>query len=460
MSVQKPPQTARFPRVVLERSSYPEYLRITEILRRETVGGILLLIAAVGALIWANSPFSDSYFAMRDFEFGYEPWHLRLSVGEWASDGLLAVFFFLTGLELKREFVAGDLRRISRAIVPVAAAFGGVVVPALVYTAVNLSSPDTLRGWAIPTATDIAFALAVLAVISSHLPGALRIFLLTLAVVDDLIAIAIIALFYSEDVSFIYLLWMLLPLGLFTLLAQGGAKFFGRTALGPWLILLPLGIATWALMHASGVHATVAGVLLGFCVPVLRRKRNGKPALPRPNKPGLAEVFEHRFRPISTGVAVPIFAFFSAGVAIGGAEGFVSALTDPVLVGVVLGLVLGKPVGILLTTFIITRTTHAHLDPGLSWWDLLGVGILAGVGFTVSLLVSDLSFGPGTEHDDHAKVAILTASLTAALLSSVVLRLRNKHYRRITEEEKVDANLNGVPDVFENRRETSNKLIG
>lgn len=451
MSVKHSTKTARFPRMIFERSSYPEYLRIAEILRKETVGGILLLIVSVLAIVWANSPFSNSYFALRDFEFGYEPWHLRLSVGEWASDGLLAVFFFLTGLELKREFVAGDLRRISRAIVPVTAAFGGVVVPALIYAAVNLSSPDTLRGWAIPTATDIAFALAVLAVISSHLPGALRIFLLTLAVVDDLIAIAIIAFFYSEDVGLIYLLWMLLPLGLFALLAQFRAKFFGRTTLAPWLILLPLGVTTWALMHASGVHATVAGVLLGFCVPVLRRKPGGKTALPRPNKPGLAEVLERRFRPLSTGVAVPIFAFFSAGVAVGGAEGFVSALTDPVLVGVVLGLVIGKPVGILLTTFIITRTTHAHLDPGLSWWDLLGVGILAGVGFTVSLLVNDLSFGAGSEHDDHAKVAILTASLTAALLSSVILRFRNKQYRLLAEEEEVDADGNGVPDVFENR---------
>ncbi|KNC18753.1 Na(+)/H(+) antiporter NhaA [Arthrobacter sp. RIT-PI-e] len=438
--------------VILQRSSPPEHLRITEILRKETVGGILLLIASAVAIIWANSPLTDSYFAVRDVEFGYEPWHLRLSVGQWASDGLLAVFFFLTGLELKREFVSGDLRRISRAIVPVAAAFGGVLVPALVYTAVNLTSPDTLRGWAIPTATDIAFALAVLAVISSHLPGALRIFLLTLAVVDDLIAITIIAFFYSTDVHPGYLLWMLLPLGLFAFLAQRRSGFFGASTWAPWVILLPLGIVTWALMHASGVHATVAGVLLGFCIPVLRPTPDGPPLAPRPGHPGLAEVFEHRFRPLSTGVAVPVFAFFSAGVLIGGVEGFVSALGDPVLIGVVLGLVLGKPVGILLTTFLVTRARKATFDPGLSWWDLLGVGMLAGVGFTVSLLVNDLSFGAGHEHNDHAKVAILTASLTAALLASIVLRLRNKHYRRIEEIDTVDADADGVPDVLEDRR--------
>ncbi|MBG6217320.1 NhaA family Na+:H+ antiporter [Arthrobacter sp. CAN_A6] len=436
--------------VVLQRGSYPEYLRINEILRKETVGGILLLIAAVLALIWANSPFSDSYFAIRDFEFGYEPWHLSLTVGKWASDGLLAIFFFLIGLELKREFVAGDLRKVSRAIVPVAAAAGGVLVPALIYTAVNLSSPETLRGWAIPTATDIAFALAVLAVISSHLPGALRIFLLTLAVVDDLIAIAIIAFFYSEDVQLNFLLWMLLPLGLFGLLAQKKAKFFGSSTGPAWLILLPLGIATWALMHASGVHATVAGVLLGFLVPVLRKK-HGKVALPRPNKPGLAEIFEHRFRPLSTGIAVPLFAFFSAGVTVGGVDGFVSALGDPVLVGIVLGLVLGKPVGILLTTWTVTKTTRASLDPGLSWWDILGVGILAGVGFTVSLLVNDLSFGAGTEHQDNAKVAILTASVTSALLATVILRIRNKYYARINDADTIDTDSDGVPDAFEDR---------
>ena len=180
---------------IFARGSYAEALRIGEILRKETVGGALLVVAAVLALIWANSPASDSYFALRDFKVGYEPWHLELSLGAWAADGLLAIFFFLVGLELKREFVAGDLRQLNKSVVPVTAAAGGVLVPALIYAAVNISSPETLRGWAIPTATDIAFAVAVLAIIGSHLPSALRIFLLTLAVVDDLIAISIIAIF-------------------------------------------------------------------------------------------------------------------------------------------------------------------------------------------------------------------------------------------------------------------------
>lgn len=435
---------------VLARSSYPELLRIGEILRKETVGGVLLLIATVAALVWANSPASDSYFAVRDFEFGYEPWHLKLSVGAWAADGLLAIFFFLVGLELKREFVAGDLRQISKAIVPVAAAAGGVVVPALIYTAINLATgADALRGWAIPTATDIAFALAVLAVISSHLPSALRIFLLTLAVVDDLIAITIIAFFYSEDVHLLYLLIMLAPLTLFLFLAQTRRRFFATRPAAAWLILLPVGVAVWALMHASGVHATVAGVLLGFCIPVLRRGPDGTPVLPQPGKPGLAEIFEHRFRPVSTGFAVPVFAFFSAGVAIGGVSGLGSALTDPVALGIVAGLVAGKPLGILATTWAITAATRARLDSTVKWIDLLGIGILAGIGFTVSLLVNDLSFDPGSVHNDHAKVAILTASVTAAVLAAVLLRIRNRHYRLVEAQETADADQDGIPDVYD-----------
>ena len=252
---------------VFSRGSYAEALRIGEILRKETVGGALLVAAAILALLWANSPASDSYFALRDFKVGYEPWHLELSLGAWAADGLLAIFFFLVGLELKREFVAGDLRDLRKSIVPVAAAAGGVAVPAVIYAVVNLTSPETLRGWAIPTATDIAFAVAVLAIIGSHLPSALRIFLLTLAVVDDLIAISIIAFFYSTDIQVTPLLLALVPLALYAFLAQKYRRFFGRHAASAWLILLPLGIVTWALVHASGIHATVAGVLLGFAVP-------------------------------------------------------------------------------------------------------------------------------------------------------------------------------------------------
>lgn len=432
---------------VFARGSYAEALRIGEILRKETVGGALLVAAAVIALLWANSPASDSYFALRDFKVGYEPWHLELSLGAWAADGLLAIFFFLVGLELKREFVAGDLRDLRKSIVPVAAAAGGVAVPAVIYAVVNLTSPETLRGWAIPTATDIAFAVAVLAIIGSHLPSALRIFLLTLAVVDDLIAISIIAFFYSSDIQVTPLLLALVPLALYAFLAHKYRRFFSRHAASAWLILLPLGVVTWALVHASGIHATVAGVLLGFAVPVFRSQASGGPE----SGPGLAEIFEHRFRPISAGIAVPIFAFFSAGVAVGGWDGLVSALADPVALGIIAGLVLGKPIGILGTTWILTKATRATLDSSFKWIDIFGVALLAGIGFTVSLLVAELSFGHGSLHDDHAKVGILGASLLAALLATAVLKTRNRQYRQAEELEKVDADQDGIPDVYQER---------
>jgi len=439
-----PKQPAPRP-ALFSRGSYAESLRIGEILRKETVGGALLVAAAVVALVWANSPASESYFALRDLTIGYEPWHLNLSLGAWAADGLLAIFFFLVGLELKREFIAGDLRQLSKSIVPVAAAAGGVLVPAVLYVLVNLGNTETLRGWAIPTATDIAFAVAVLAIIGSHLPSALRIFLLTLAVVDDLIAITIIAVFYSGELHVLPLLLALVPLGLYTFLAHRYRRFFGLKAPAAWLILLPLGVITWALVHASGIHATVAGVLLGFAIPVIRSQASGGPEA----GPGLSEIFEHRFRPISAGVAVPVFAFFSAGVAVGGWEGLGSALSDPVALGIIVALVLGKPIGILATTWLLTKLTRARLDGSLRWIDITGVSILAGIGFTVSLLVAELSFGQGSPHDDHAKVGILAASFIAALLASAVLTTRNRQYRIAEEEERRDSDQDGIPDVYQ-----------
>lgn len=420
---------------VFARSSYPEYRRILSILRTETVGGALLLAATVVALIWANSPAADGYFALRDVKIGYEPWHLDLSLGHWASDGLLAVFFFLAGLELKREFVAGELRKPARAVVPVAAAVGGVVVPALIYVLFNLGTAgETLKGWAIPTATDIAFALAVLAVINTHLPAALRTFLLTLAVVDDLIAIGIIAFFYSTGLQPLMLLAALVPLALFTFLVQKRIR--------SWYLLLPLALATWGFVHASGIHATVAGVLLGFAVPVLASGKKGEPA------EGLAEHLEHKLRPFSAGFAVPVFAFFSAGVALGGLDGMGAALRDPVALGIVAALVIGKAVGVFGTTFLVTKTTRASLDSSIAWIDLFGLALLAGIGFTVSLLIGELSFGAGSAHNDHAKVAILAGSLISALLAAVVLKARNRRYRQVQADEERDDDGDGVPDVF------------
>ncbi|GHD49410.1 Na+/H+ antiporter NhaA [Mycetocola manganoxydans] len=432
-------------RNLIGRGSYSEALRIGSILRKETVGGLLLVVAAIGAVIWANSPAADTYFAIRDFEIGYEPWHLKLSLGAWAADGLLAIFFFLVGLELKREFVAGDLSQFSKAIIPVAAAAGGVLVPALIYVAINFGNAEAMRGWAIPTATDIAFAVAVLAIIGSHLPSALRIFLLTLAVVDDLLAIAIIAVFYTDEINVLPLMLFVIPVAIYWVLAHRYRRFFGLHASAAWYILLPLGLIAWGFLHASGVHATIAGVVLGFAVPVLRSAASGGPTA----GPGLAEIFEHRFRPISAGFAVPVFAFMAAGVAIGGWEGFTSALTDPVTIGIIVALVLGKPIGIVATTWVMSRFTKARLDASLKWIDIIGISLLAGIGFTVSLLVAELSFGLGAIENDHAKVGILVASVLAAVLASILLLSRNRRYRKLELEESVDADADGIPDVYQ-----------
>ncbi len=434
----RPPPARRVVPGLFSRGTWPEAQRVAQVLRRETVGGALLLAATVVALVWANSPWADAYASTREFTFGLAALHLDLSVGAWAADGLLAIFFFVAGLELKREFVAGDLRDPRRAALPVAAAVGGMVVPAVLFMLVNRNTGGgALQGWAIPTATDIAFALAVLAVISSHLPAALRTFLLTLAVVDDLLAILIIAVFFTSDLAPVPLVLALLPLAVFALLVQRRVR--------SWWLLLPLAAATWTLVHASGVHATVAGVLLGFAVPVLRSQRAGGPDA----GPGLAEHFEHRFRPISAGIAVPVFAFFSAGVAVGGLSGLGEALSDPIALGIVVGLVAGKVIGICSATFLVARFTRADLDEQLSWIDVLGLALLAGIGFTVSLLIGELAFGAGSLRDDHVKVGVLAGSLLAALLATVVLSTRNRTYRRLHEAETVDSDADGVPDVYQ-----------
>lgn len=433
------------------RGTWAETTRITQLLRQETVGGALLLIAALVALVWANSGWADSYTQLKDLTVGPSALHLDLSLSTWAADGLLAIFFFVAGLEVKREFVAGDLRDPRRAAIPVLAAVGGMAAPALVFVAVNLaagSGDGALSGWAIPTATDIAFAVAVLAVISTHLPSALRTFLLTLAVVDDLLAITIIALFYTRSLEPGWLLLSLLPIGAFAVLVQRRIR--------SWWLLLPLALTAWALVHASGVHATVAGVLLALTVPVIRSNEAGGSDA----GPGMAEHFEHLLRPISAGFAVPVFALFAAGVTVGGLTGLGEALTDPVALGIVAGLVLGKVIGIFGSTWLMARFTRARLDDDLAWVDVLGVSMLAGIGFTVSLLIGDLAFGPGSLAGEHVKVGVLAGSLLAALLATGVLRARNRVYRRIYEDEERDDDHDGVPDVYSRGADRSPRTDG
>jgi NhaA family Na+:H+ antiporter len=365
------------------------------LLRQESVGGLLALAAAALAVLWANSPWDGGYRTFAHLDLG------PLDLEHWASDGALAIFFFVAGLEVKREFVVGSLRKPADALVPVTAAVCGVVVPILVFVAINVTHPDGHPGgWAIPAATDIAFALAVLAVVGSHLPTALRAFLLTLAVVDDLIVIAVIAVFFAGSIH----------LGPLLLAGVGAAVWLvlqQQRLSSPW-IYVPLAVATWWFTHESGVHATIAGVVLGL----LTRVRPDPDEAQSP-----AEHLEHLLAPLSAGLAVPFFALMSAGVPLSGGT---ALARDPVVLGVVVGLVLGKPVGVLGGTLLVTRLTRAELNPDITWRQLSGVALLAGIGFTVSLLVSDLSF-TGAERD-AAKAAVLAASVLAAVVGALTLR--------------------------------------
>ena len=397
---------------------------------RAIPGGALLLLATVLALLFANTPLTDAYFGVRDAHLGFElgPVSLDLSIGHWASDGLLAVFFFLAGLELKQEFVVGDLRSPAKALVPIAAAFGGVAVPAIIYTIINLAGPEgSGGGWAIPAATDIAFAVAILALLGSSLPSALRTFLLTLAIVDDLIAITIIAIFYTSDLQLGYLGIALVPLAAFWWLTNKREAWFKKHYWTAWALLLPLALITWVLFLNSGVHATIAGVVLAFLVPTRGISEYGK-------QHSLSHTLEHRLRPFSSAIAVPVFAFFSAGVAVGGFTGLLEAWQSTVALGIVVGLVAGKIVGIVGTSFLLTRLTRATLDASLRWVDMLGMAAVAGIGFTVSLLVSELSFAAGDPMYDEAKVGVLTASVLAAVLGAAILLPRNRMYARRAHE--------------------------
>ncbi|RIJ51700.1 Na+/H+ antiporter NhaA [Clavibacter lycopersici] len=404
--------------------------RLSRFLSRDTTGGILLLVATVLALVIANSPAVDLYDRVRAFTFGPEALHLDLSVGAWAADGLLAIFFFVVGLELKQEFVAGSLRDPRVAALPIAAAVGGVIVPAGIFTLINRDAgAEALQGWAIPAATDIAFAVAVIAVVGRRLPPALRTFLLTLAVVDDLLAITIIAVFYTASIAFVPLLLALVPLAAFGFLVQRGVR--------AWYLLIPLGFAAWALVHASGIHATIAGVALGLLVPAIASARAGvthRDASGHEERHPLTHHFAERWSPVSAGVAVPVFAFFSAGVAVGGFEGLAASLSDSVASGIIVALVVGKAVGITGAALLVTRLPGIRLDPSLKWIDVLGLSFVAGIGFTVSLLVGELAYGSGSPQDDVVKVGVLVGSLIAAIVGGTILGIRDRQAARPADQ--------------------------
>ncbi len=376
--------------------------RFVDYLRVEQVGGGVLLVAAVLALVAANSPLRDEYEALRHLTFGPEALSARLDVEHWAADGLLAVFFFVVGLEVKRELLVGELSDRKAALLPVLAAVGGMVLPALIY--VLVAGPD--RGWAVPTATDIAFALAVLSVAGSRAPASLRVFLLALAVVDDLGAIALIALLFTASLAVLPLLGAAALCVAYWLLQ--------RWRVTAWWLYVPLAAAVWLCVHASGVHATVAGVALGLLTRV--HADEGEEHAP-------AERLEHRLQPLSAGVVVPVFAFTAAGVALS-TDVLTEALQDRAAVGVAAGLLVGKTLGVLGGAWLAVRSGLARLPERVGWADVAGIGLLAGTGFTVSLLITALAFDADPARSARVTLAVLLASLLASLAGAAVIRAR------------------------------------
>lgn len=431
------------PRVFLGRLPLLQRGWVLDRLRSETVGGVLLLVAAAIALAWANSPWGDAYATLVEFQIGPASVNLDLSLGTWAADGLLAFFFFIVGLELKHELVMGSLSRPAQAAVPIAAALGGMVVPAAIYAMVNLAALNgpavtqltagmpsaSLTGWGVPMATDIAFALAVLAVVGKSLPIALRAFLLTLAVVDDLGAISVIAIFYTDTIALSWLAGALACCLAYWLLQRGRVT--------TPLVYVPLVLFAWYSMHESGVHATVIGVILGLLTRI--RTDPGESTSP-------ADRLSHRLHPISAGICVPIFAFTAAGVDLR-SIGLGTALAAPIAIGIIAGLVIGKPIGVLATAWIVARFTRATLPEDVKWRDVGAVGVLAGIGFTVALLIAELGFGDAPEQLDSAKIAVLVASVVAALLASALLLARNRDYVGIAAAEGIEEDGDGTLDV-------------
>ena len=371
----------------------------------EAASGIVLLFAAIIALIISNSELSTLYFSTleRYLFIGINNFGLKLSVLHWINDALMAIFFFFVTLEIKREFLQGELSNIKQALLPIIAAVGGMVVPALIYVFINLGDGETLKGWAIPSATDIAFSLGVLSLLGSRVPLSLKVFLTALAIIDDLGAIVIIALFYSGDLSIKYLSLMLLAFIALLVINKFNIKKFL-----PYLIV---GIFLWDFTHNSGIHATIAGVLLAMTIP--HRKKDKDFSL-------LIKV-EHAISPYVAFGIMPIFAFANAGVSLEGLS--FSSLLDKVPLGIVLGLFVGKQLGVFVFSYVSIKLKIAQMPSNTSWYNFYGVGVLTGIGFTMSLFVGNLAFADNLQYMDGVKIGVLTGSLLSTLFGYFLILL-------------------------------------
>jgi len=382
---------------------------LKSVLKDEAAGGKLIMLFAVLALIVVNSPLQDIYntFWHLTFSVGFDGIAISLDLREWVNEGLMAIFFLVVGLEIKRELVNGELKDPKKAVLPLAAAIGGMIVPALIYLAFN-SGPETIKGWGIPIATDIAFAVAVLAFLSKHVPFSLKLFLLTLAIVDDIGAIFIIALFYAEIINY----WFL-AISILTILTLWlTRKWLSKKLV---FVIVLIGISLWITTHLSGIHASIVGAALGLLAPVPKS----------PDTPSFSKRLENFFLPISTFIVLPVFAFANAGVTLsGGTIG--NPDFRPVMIGIVAGLVIGKLVGISGATWLMVKLGFATLPTGTNWGHIVGVSLIAGIGFTVSIFITGLAFADNEQLIEAAKISVFIASGLAAGLGSFVIWIASK----------------------------------
>ncbi|ENC7032063.1 TPA: Na+/H+ antiporter NhaA [Vibrio cholerae] len=371
---------------------------IRDFFKMESAGGILLVIAAAIAMVIANSAMGEGYQAfLHTYVFG-------MSVSHWINDGLMAVFFLLIGLEVKRELLEGALKSRETAIFPAIAAVGGMLAPALIYVAFNFNDPAAIQGWAIPAATDIAFALGIMALLGKRVPVSLKVFLLALAIIDDLGVVVIIALFYSSDLSTIALTIGFIMTGVLFML---NAKHVTKLS-----IYLVAGFILWIAVLKSGVHATLAGVVIGFAIPLKGNKGEHSPL----------KHLEHALHPYVAFAILPVFAFANAGISLQGVS--LAGLTSMLPLGVALGLFLGKPLGIFSFSWAAVKLGVAKLPEGINFKHIFAVSVLCGIGFTMSIFISSLAFGQANEaYDTYARLGILMGSTTAALLGYSLLRL-------------------------------------
>ena len=371
----------------------------------EAASGLVLLFAAIIALIISNSGLSELYFStLNEYLFiGINNFGLKLSVLHWINDALMAIFFFFVTLEIKREFLQGELSNIKQALLPIIAAVGGMLVPALFYVFINFGDSETMTGWAIPSATDIAFSLGVLSLLGKRVPLSLKVFLTALAIIDDLGAIVIIAIFYSGDLSIKYLSLMLLAFLILLVINKFDVKKF--------LPYLVIGIFLWDFTHNSGIHATIAGVLLAMTIPHRKKEKDFS----------LLIKIEHAISPYVAFGIMPLFAFANAGVSLEGLS--FESLLDKVPLGIVLGLFLGKQLGVFVFSYISIKTKIAQMPSNSNWFNFYGVGVLTGIGFTMSLFVGNLAFVDSMQYMDGVKIGVLTGSLLSTLFGYFLILL-------------------------------------